>query len=231
MPMDIKNHPLKNRRVHVTYVDEVPDGSGWYLGMSMSNDLLDPEDSLARPMLVYHKRYDDVNAKDKSKDEDVKETLVTTSLYTRREYETILEKSNKEGDGLVFNANIITDKSNTGVDILRVDTNSIQTPTEPFDSDDHVSNTMAIRRMTKDAETQSAYDTLTQNQDRDRPIDVPDKIHDSRGVMSRPSHARQDYLDNNVDQVQAKKQKRIVEAEEAETQRLKDERANSGPAF
>lgn len=132
-----KGQSMKGQRVHVTshFAQTGPGMTGQNVAFSISNDTKEIGDVMTNPMLVYGK------TKDGTKD-------VYTASYSAKQWEAIEKMANKDGDKLVLEADLFPDSKGKG---LVVNTNTLKTPSEPFNQAAHEANTIAAREAKKQA--------------------------------------------------------------------------------
>lgn len=137
-----KGQSMKAQRVHVTGVfDQKGKGmTGKNVSFSIANDTREPGvDAFADPMLVY----------DTFKDPKTGESKPTyTASYSAEQWKLIEAAANKDGDAPVITADLFPSKKGKG---LVVNTASLQTPEQPFDSAKHKENTVAERELRAEA--------------------------------------------------------------------------------
>lgn len=129
-----KGQSFKGQRVHVSGVfdQKGPGMTGKNVAFSISNDTRDMENVITNPMLVY----------DTYKDGQGKEKDTYTASYSAKQWAAIEAAANKDGDAMVLEADLFPNTRGKG---LVVNTNTLKTPTVPFNADKHRENTVAAR--------------------------------------------------------------------------------------
>jgi len=129
-----KGQSFKGQRVHVSGVfdQKGPGMTGKNVAFSISNDTRDMENVITNPMLVY----------DTYKDGQGKEKDTYTASYSAKQWAAIEAAANKDGDAMVLEADLFPNTRGKG---LVVNTNTLKTPTTPFNADKHRENTVAAR--------------------------------------------------------------------------------------
>jgi hypothetical protein len=135
-----KGQSFKGQRVHVSGVfdQKGPGMTGKNVAFSISNDARDTENVITNPMLVY----------DKFKDAAGNEKDTYTASYSAKQWAAIEKTANKDGDAMVLEADLFPNTRGKG---LVVNTNTLKTPTVPFDAAKHRDNTVAARDAKKSA--------------------------------------------------------------------------------
>lgn len=130
-----KGQSYKGQRVHVSSVfdQKGPGMTGKNIAFSISNDTREPAEVITNPMLVY----------DKYKDAQGKEKDTYTASYSAKQWEAIEKAANKDGDAMVLEADLFPNARGKG---LVVNTNTLKTPSVPFDAAKHRENTLAARK-------------------------------------------------------------------------------------
>lgn len=152
-----KGQSMKAQRVHVTgaYEQKSP-LTGMNVAFSLSNDDKVPgENASADPMLVY-----DTFEKDGEK------RPTYTAEYSKKQWEAIAAAANKDGDDMV----VIADLFPKGKGLV-VNTNSLQTPENPFNREKHKEVTLAerdIRKAAREAKAAAKADEKEQGVDKDK---------------------------------------------------------------
>lgn len=135
-----KGQSFKGQRVHVSGVfdQKGPGMTGKNVAFSISNDTRDMENVITNPMLVY----------DKFRDPQGNEKDTYTASYSAKQWAAIEAAANKDGDAMVLEADLFPNTRGKG---LVVNTNTLKTPTVPFDATKHRENTVAAREAKKTA--------------------------------------------------------------------------------
>lgn len=135
-----KGQSFKSQRVHVSGVfdQKGPGMTGKNVAFSISNDTRDMENVITNPMLVY----------DKFRDPQGNEKDTYTASYSAKQWAAIEAAANKDGDAMVLEADLFPNTRGKG---LVVNTNTLKTPTVPFDATKHRENTVAARDAKKTA--------------------------------------------------------------------------------
>lgn len=129
-----KGESMKNQRLVVSAsFDQKGEGrKGKNVALSIANDTKDMENVKTDPMLVYD-HYTDKNGEKKP---------TYTASYSPTQWEAIEAAANKDGDAMVIEGDVFPNRNGKG---LVVNTNTLNTPEEAFDSQKHKDNTHAAR--------------------------------------------------------------------------------------
>lgn len=139
---------ISNQRVHVCATfDQQGDNAGKSVMMSVSNDIRDADDIILDPMLVY-----DIYTDDKTNEEKRK----YTTNYTEDEWDKIEKASNKDGDAMVVNGDLVENPNGVG---LVVDTDTLTTPDKAFDETEHRKNTIHARSLDDTFENDTMFNS------------------------------------------------------------------------
>lgn len=121
--------------------NHINDRSDYHVILSVANDTAKtPKEVVRNPMLVYR-------------------TVMTTKGertiyiegYTEQQWNRMQEVANKDGDSLVFNAELIRTIDGAG---FRIDTQSLQSTDIPFNRQRHIENTLKARELDKQNQSQ-----------------------------------------------------------------------------
>lgn len=153
-----RGESMKNQRVYVaaSYA-QVGNSTGRNVALSIANDTCRDEDIKTAPMLMYD-----------SYERDGKQHPRYTVGYSSKQWEEMIRMANKEGDELVLVADLMPTKDHKG---LMINTNTLQTPDEPFDKDTHRKRTIAKRVENERLRSERVSDMETEDM---TPLSVPE---------------------------------------------------------
>lgn len=153
-----RGESMKNQRVYVAAsYSQVGNSTGRNVALSIANDTCEDDVIKTAPMLMYD-----------TYERDGETYPRYTVGYSKKQWETIEQMANKEGDELVVVGDLMPTKDHKG---LMLNTNTLQTPDEPFDKERHRARTVAKRLENEQAARLREQSALASDAEEASPLD------------------------------------------------------------
>lgn len=154
-----KGESMKSQRIAVSasFPQKGEGRKGHNVALTLANDTKAPADVKTDPMLVYDHYVDKNGEKQNS----------FTASYSPKQWEAIEAVANKDGDAMVFEADVFPNRHGKG---LVVNTNTLKSTDVPYDSAKHKQNTLDAR--TAKAEARKA----AKEQDKSAEVEAEDEL-------------------------------------------------------